>query len=153
MHMGLLQGNDRMRIVGGFTAMSFDTLKSMGMLHRVHTNRGVKYWVRQSTALTVASSVPPANDDASTPPLLATTPHQRSRSPPGAPNHITCSSEAFRWLQRSVTLIIEHLGVLLSPEWSIHHIVVNTSDLAVSQEDSTSSGSDSKTESTHFLSQ
>lgn len=150
MHMGLLQGNDRMRIVGGFTAMSFDTLKSMGMLHRVHTNRGVKYWVRQSTALTVASSVPPANDDASTPPLLATTPHQRSRSPPGAPNHITCSSEAFRWLQRSVTRIAEHLGVRLSPKQPIRHIGVNTSDLGKSQEDYTSSSTDSKAESALF---
>lgn len=30
--------------------------------------------------------------------------------------HVTCSSLAFRWLQRSVARTIKHLGVRLSPE-------------------------------------
>lgn len=57
-YMGLLQGTDRMRIVGGFAVMSLETLRSMGMLYRVQTARGIKYRVRQSTALTTASDVP-----------------------------------------------------------------------------------------------
>lgn len=97
-YMGLLQGTDRMRIVGGFAVMSLEILRSMGMLYRVQTARGVKYRVRQSTALTTASNVPPADDDAPTLPLPATTSRYRSHSPPHAMDHITNSSTAFQWL-------------------------------------------------------
>lgn len=41
--MGILEGTDRMRIVCGVASMTLDTLRSMGMLQRVQTARGVEY--------------------------------------------------------------------------------------------------------------
>lgn len=85
-HMGLLQETDHLSIIGVFATISFETLRSMGMLQHTHETRGVEYRFWQSTASTFASDVPPLGKDIAGPPPPASTSRPRSRLPPNAPD-------------------------------------------------------------------
>lgn len=45
-HLGIFQGTDQMRVVGGVDPMSLKMLHLMRMVHKVQTIRGTEYWVR-----------------------------------------------------------------------------------------------------------
>lgn len=136
-YLGILEGTNRMRIVGSIASMTLEILSSTGMFQHVQTARRAEYGVKRHTdsSLIIASVCPLAGD---------TTPTSLPRPLSIHPDQVNCSFIAFRWVQRSVTCIAEHLGVLLSPEpvspvRPTSHIGVDTSNLG-SQASSSSSG-------------
>jgi len=115
--MGLLPGTviSGMRVVGGVLPVSIETLRSMGMLHRVQTARGIEYQIRRDTD----PPAPPASTSAPT----TSAPSGPSYSRPDTstnrhlrrPGKVYCSYSSFLWMQSSLQCIASHMGVRLSP--------------------------------------
>lgn len=111
--MGIDEGTDCILVVGGVIPMSLGTLRSMGILQPVHTERGSEYLVRcpidTTTTTTTTNYAPPS------PTTVEFSP--RSSCPSSSyTDQVICSTSVFHWLQRSVTKIAEHLGIYLSHE-------------------------------------
>lgn len=120
------------------------------------TARVVKYGVQHptDTTTTISPASLPAAATPESPLTIAAC--QRALPLPCASsngiNQVTCSASAFRWVQRSVTKIAEHLRIRLSPKPSsavrsphqgAHTTDLRTEDSGSSSFDAASSSSES----------
>lgn len=100
--LGILEGANKIRIVGGVASMTLEILRSMGILQCVQTPRGAEYKVKQhiDPSSTAAADILPAGDPAPSSPPHTTIAYQRSRSPPcnlsSYLDQVTCSSATFK---------------------------------------------------------